>query len=273
MKIAVVAPARSITQEAAARGAAFAALSFPGAELHFDPQCFAEAGHFAGIDALRAETFVRYANDPAFDAIWFARGGYGSNRILKDVISRMNDAARRKTYLGYSDMGFLLGALYRHGIGYPCHGPMSTEATERNQGGPAWRALAWLTSKDRRALEPDLDGRPAAAFNLAILTAMLGTEWVPNLKDHVLILEEVGESFYRIDRMMFQLAGASQLRGLAGIRLGSVTNVPEGDGEEAFGESLDQIMARWCGEMGVPYLGRAKIGHDGNNTVVPFGIA
>lgn len=273
MKIAVVAPARSITPEAAARGAAFAALSFPEVELVFDPQCFADKGHFAGPDTLRAETFLARANDPAFDAIWFARGGYGSNRILRDVMPRLNDAARAKTYLGYSDMGFLLGALYAQRIGHPCHGPMSTEATERNRAGPAWRALAWLTQKDRRALEPGLDGRPAAAFNLAILTAMLGTPWVPDLTDHVLLIEEVGESYYRIDRMMFQLAQSTQLRGIAGIRLGSVTAVPEGDGPEAFGETLEQIMTRWCGEMGVPYLGRARVGHDGDNTVVPFGIA
>lgn len=273
MRIAIVAPARSITPEAAARGGAFAALSFPSAELVFDPQCHAEAGHFAGPDALRAETLVRYANNPAFDAIWFARGGYGSNRILSAAIPRLNDAARAKTYLGYSDMGFLLGALYARKIGRPCHGPMATEATERNRGGPAWRALAWLTAKDRRALEPGLDGRPAAAFNLAILTAMLGTPWVPDLTGHVLLLEEVGENYYRIDRMMFQIAQSTQLRGLAGIRLGSVTAVPEGDGPEAFGETLDQIMTRWCGEMRVPYLGRAKIGHDADNSVVPFGVA
>ncbi len=273
MRIAVVAPARSIRPESAARGAAFAALEFPEAELVFDPQCFAEAGHFAGPDALRAETFLRYANDPAYDAIWFARGGYGSNRILAEVMPKLTDAARAKTYLGFSDMGFLLGALYARRIGRPCHGPMSTEATARNQGGPAWRALAWLTGKDRRALEPGLDGRPAAAFNLAIITAMLGTPWVPDLTDHVLLIEEVGESYYRIDRMMFQLANAPQLRGLAGIRLGGVTDVPDGDGPEAFGETIEAIMTRWCREMRVPYLGRAKIGHDADNTVVPFGIA
>ena len=60
------------------------------------PQCFLEAGHFAGTDAERAAAFLEFANDPGFDAIWFARGGYGSNRILDSVMSQLNAAARAK---------------------------------------------------------------------------------------------------------------------------------------------------------------------------------
>ncbi|UZK68192.1 LD-carboxypeptidase [Sphingomonas sp. S1-29] len=273
MKIAVVAPARSITPEAAARAQGFAALLYPQVELTYDPQCFADGGHFAGNDALRAETFLKYANDPGFAAIWFARGGYGSNRILDVVMPGLGAAARAKTYMGYSDMGFVLGALYARGIGKPVHGPMATEATERNKGAPAGRALAWLVEQNRAALEPGLHGRPAAAFNMAILTAMLGTPWMPDLTDHVLILEEVGEAVYRIDRMMWQIADATQLRGIAGIRLGSVTAIPEGAGEAEFGDTLERIMLRWCRSMNVPYLGRAAVGHDATNTVVPFGVA
>jgi muramoyltetrapeptide carboxypeptidase len=102
---------------------------------------------------------------------------------------------------------------------------------------------------------------------------MIGTPWIPDLADHVLYLEEVGESYYRIDRMLWQMANAPQLKGIAGVRLGSVTDVPDGDGADAFGETLDGMMERWCRAMGVPYLGRATIGHDGENRVVPFGVA
>jgi muramoyltetrapeptide carboxypeptidase len=273
MRIAVCAPARSISEAGAARVLAFAALWYPQVELVFDPQCFQVVGHFAGSDTLRAETFLKYANDPAFDAIWFARGGYGSNRILDAVMPRLNAAAKAKSYLGFSDMGFLLGALYARRIGRPVHGPMASNVSAASEGLPVARALGWLVNRDRQALEPSLDGRPAVAFNLAILTAMIGTKWVPDLSDHVLYLEEVGESYYRIDRMLWQLAKATQLHGLAGIRLGAVSDVPEGDGPEAFGATLDEMMTRWCGEMGVPYLGRAKIGHVAENFVVPFGIA
>jgi muramoyltetrapeptide carboxypeptidase len=253
--------------------AAFAALYYPQVELVFDPQCFLTVGHFAGSDAVRAEAFLTYANDPSVDAIWFGRGGYGSNRILDLVMPRLGSAAREKSYLGFSDMGFLLGALYARRIGRPVHGPMASNVTAASGGAPVARALGWLVDRDPAGLEPTLGGRPAAAFNLAILTAMIGTPWIPDLADHVLYLEEVGESYYRIDRMLWQMANAPQLKGIAGVRLGSVTDVPDGDGADAFGETLDGMMERWCRAMGVPYLGRATIGHDGENRVVPFGVA
>ena len=273
MRIAIVAPARSVKEEGALRARAYAALYHPEVELVYDPQCFVSAGHFAGPDALRAETFLRYANDPAYDAIWFAAGGYGSNRILDAVMPNLGSAARDKTYLGFSDMGFMLGALYARRIGRPVHGPMATSISETNKGLPLGRSLAWLANKDRSVLEPTLAGRPAAAFNLAILTAMLGTPWVPDLTDHILYIEEVSEAYYRIDRMLFQMANATQLRGIAGVRLGAISDVPADSSEEAFGETVEDMMHRWCRDMGVPYLGRARIGHVTDNCIVPFGVA
>ncbi|MES2339927.1 MAG: LD-carboxypeptidase [Pseudomonadota bacterium] len=272
MKIAVVAPARSISQAGVARVAAFAALYYPQVELVIDPQVHAEAGHFAGPDALRAETFLKYANDPSVDALWFGRGGYGSNRILKDVMPKLTSAAREKSYMGFSDMGFLLGALYARRIGRPIHGPMASNVSEASKGLSVGRALGWLVDRDRNALEPTLGGRPAVAFNLVILCALIGTPWMPDLTDHVLYIEEVGEAYYRIDRLLFQMANATQLKGIAGVRLGAVTDVPDGDTEKEFGESLEMMMTRWCGDMGVPYLGRARIGHGADNMVVPFGV-
>jgi muramoyltetrapeptide carboxypeptidase len=131
--------------------------------------------------------------------------------------------------------------------------------------------LGWLIDGKRDGLEPTLDGRPAAAFNLAILTAMIGTPWLPDLTDHVLHIEEVGEPMYRIDRMLFQMAHATQLQGIAGVRLGAVTDMVDND--VPFGESIEQMIVRWCREMGVPYLGRSGIGHIALNRVVPFGVA
>src|SRR5882757_4875861 len=125
MKIGIVAPARPVDPALAARTSAFAAIAFPAVELVFHPQCFAsDGGHFAGTDAVRAAAFLDYANDPAFDALWFARGGYGSNRILAAVLPELGPAAARKSWCGYSDTGFLLGALYARRIGRPVHAPL-----------------------------------------------------------------------------------------------------------------------------------------------------
>lgn len=270
MRIGVVAPARAVDEEQMARTQGYAALTYPSVDLVVHPQCFASAGHFAGTDEQRAAAFLEFANDPGFDAIWFARGGYGSNRILPTVLPRLNRAAAAKSYVGFSDMGFLLGALYARRIGRPVHGPMAGQVGEAGGTNSAARSLAWLVDGDRRSLAPELDGRPAVAFNLVILCALIGTPFLPDLTDHVLIVEEVGEALYRIDRLFFQLAHATQLKGIAGIRLGAVTARPDDDTD--FGESEEQIVARWAHEMGVPYLGRASVGHTATNRVVPFGM-
>ena len=129
---------------------------FPEVALHFHPQSFESEGHFAGPDESRLEAFVECANDPGSDVVWFARGGYGSNRILSAVMPSLSPAAGTKTYLGFSDMGFLLGALYARRIGRAVHGPMASNVSAASQGGPVGRALGWLVEKDRRVLEPTL---------------------------------------------------------------------------------------------------------------------
>jgi len=276
MRIGVVAPARPVSREGSLRMAAFMALTYPQHEIVFHPQCYLEAGHFAGTDEQRAAAFLEFANDPAFDAIWFARGGYGSNRILEAVMPKLGPEASHKTYIGFSDMGFLLGALYARRIGRVAHGAMASSIGKNDDGTAAGWVLGWLIDGDKRGLEPGLaDGRPAAAFNLSILASLIGTKYLPDLTDHVLYIEEVDEPLYRIDRMLFQMAHATQLKGIAGVRLGQVTAVKdngEAEGNYSFGETIDQMILRWCAEMGVPYLGRAEIGHVELNRVVPFGL-
>src|SRR3954466_16291503 len=108
MRIAVVAPSSRFSEEAAARVIAIAARAQSDVEIHFHPQCFLTHNHFAGTDSERADALVEAANDPSFDAIWFARGGYGSCRIAEQALARLGPAARDKAWLGYSDAGFLL---------------------------------------------------------------------------------------------------------------------------------------------------------------------
>ncbi len=109
-------------------------------------------------------------------------------------------------------------------------------------------------------LEPGLAGQPSVAFNLAILNALIGTPWLPDLADHVLIIEDLCEPLYRIDRMLFQMAHATQLRGIAGLRFGRISDVIPND--PPFAEDVAQVIERWCRERGVPWLGPADIGHD-----------
>jgi len=113
------------------------------------------------------------------------------------------------------------------------------------------------------------DPRPTVAFNLSIIDQLVGTALEPDLTGHVLMLEEVSEALYRVDRMMFHLTGQASIRRLAGIRLGRVSDVPPNDPE--FGQTPEEIVRFWCERSGIPYLGAADIGHDGDNKVVPFG--
>ena len=128
MRIGVVAPSSRFGAEAAERVRALAAAEFPEAEIAFHPQCFLTHNHFAGPDAARAGALVEFANDPAFDAIWFARGGYGACRIAEGAIARLGAAARDKIYLGYSDAGYVLAGLNRAGFPHLAHGPMPQDA-------------------------------------------------------------------------------------------------------------------------------------------------
>ncbi len=271
MKIAICAPATPFTREDADRVTALAEEHYPQAELVFDAQCFAEQGHFAGTDAQRLATFVQLANDPGFDAIWFVRGGYGACRIAEAAVSALKPAARKKSYMGYSDQGNLLGALYRAGIGWPCHGPMPADI--RRDGGDAavLRSLDWLVRSDPSALESHMQrGQRHTAFNAITLAMMIGTPIMPDLTGHVLMIEEVGEYDYAFDRAIFAITTALRSARLAGIRLGRVSGVPVND--RPFGASSEEIVSHWCDKNGIAYLGAADIGHDADNKVVPFGV-
>lgn len=267
--IAICAPATPITREQQAALEELVASEFPGHRLTFHDQCFERAGHFAGDDLRRLSALLEFANDPAFDVVWFAKGGYGSNRIAGAAVAQMNRAARTKTYIGFSDAGYLLAALYREGIGQSVHGSMPVSA--RSEGGreAIRRVLKWLEG-DTSGVEPSLDGTtPAVAFNLITLAMIAGTPMMPDLTGHVVMVEEVAEHMYSIDRLFFHLAGT--LPRIAGLRLGAITDVPENYVE--FGQSEEDIARFWCARLGVPYLGRALIGHNSANRVVPFGLA
>ncbi len=271
MRIAVVAPSSRFSEQAADRVKALAAADYPEADLFFHPQCFLSSHHFAGSDADRADAFVEVANDPDVDAVWFARGGYGACRIAESVISRLGPSARTKTYLGYSDGGYLLAGLYRAGFPSLAHGPMPQDIMRDGGEAAVARSLAWLTRRSPGSLDPSLEpGRAHAAFNITVLGLLLGTALEPDLAGHLLLLEEVSEHMYRTDRAMFHLTSNPSIRGVAGIRLGRCNDIIENDPD--FGENEESVVRYWCGRSGIPYLGRANIGHDSGNCVVPFGL-
>lgn len=270
MRIGIVAPSVFLPEEDAARVAAIAAADYPDAELIWHPQIHAQAGHFAGPDSQRAAAFVEFANREDIDAIWFARGGYGAGRIAPDVLPQLTHVARRKLYMGYSDGGYMLGLLYRAGFPHLAHGPMVADI--RREGGEAAvrRALDWLVRRDPGALEPGMKaGESYAAFNLLTLAMMVGTPLMPDISHHVLMVEDLGEYLYSIDRAMFAVTTASWCHPPAEIRLGRISEIREND--RPFGTDEVAIAQDWCARSNIRYGGRCDIGHDIANKVVPFG--
>ncbi len=271
MRIGITAPACPLDPVVPDQIIALAAKHFGGdaPELLFHPQCFLSEGHFAGSDEARADAFVEFANDPSIHALWFARGGYGSNRILPAALPLLRAAAKTKTYLGYSDMGFLLGALYGTGIGRIAHGPMVNDIKRDGGDAAVIRVLNWLVRQDVADLEPSSIDQRCVAFNITVLSHLIGTPWMPDLGGHILMLEDIDEHHYTLDRSLFHITSHPAIRTVAGIRLGRCANIPAND--RPFGADEEAIMRHWCAVSAIPYLGRADIGHDADNRIVSFG--
>lgn len=271
VRIGVVATSSPFERSIADRVAAQAAAIFPDnpPELIIHPHSFLRNGHFAGSDEQRLTAFLDIANDATIDALWFARGGYGACRIAADALERLEPAAREKIYLGYSDAGVMLAGLYANGY-RAAHGPMCQDIVRDGGEAATERALRWLVEQDSSALEPSLGGAaPVAAFNMVTLSQILGTPLQPNLRNHILILEEISEYMYKIDRTMHHITANQNIRQAAGIRLGRCSDILQN--EIDFAMTALEVVQHWCHRSGIPFLGPADIGHDAANRIVPFG--
>ena len=267
MRIAVVAPSCRLTEEAADAVKAIAARR-GDCELVIHPQSFLSDGHFAGPDEARLTALRAVMVDASFDAVWFARGGYGSNRIAEAALAHLPGAARGKIYLGYSDAGFLHAGLHKAGLEV-AWGPMPQDVVRPGGEAAVNRALDWLVRRDPGSLEPGLDG-PAMAFNLTVLSNLLGTPLEPDFSGVELLIEDVGEHLYRIDRSMFHVTASPGIRKVRQIRLGRVTDILPND--PGFAQDEAAIVEQWCERTGIRFGGRADIGHDAANRVVPFPV-
>lgn len=267
MKIAVVAPSCTLRPEAADAVLAIVQRR-SDCELVIHPQCFFSDGHFAGPDPARLEALREVMADEQYDAVWFARGGYGSNRIAEAAVADLPAAAHGKTYLGYSDAGFLLAAFHKAGLEV-AHGPMVQDIVRVGGDAAIHRALDWLVGRDELALEPGLrPGHRAMAFNLTVLSNLLGTAVEPDFSGAELLIEDVAEHEYRIDRAMFHVTASPAIRRVEAIRMGRMSDIPDND--PVFGSDAESIVRDWCQRAGIRFGGHADIGHDAANRVVPF---
>lgn len=246
-------------------------------------------GYLAGSDAERAADLNAMFADDGVDAIIALRGGYGASRILPlldyDLI-RQNP----KILLGYSDITALLNGIFTQTGLITFHGKIAAgnftdyslaefkkvlmaDATKVTIGS----APNFVTEEGRidranrlvRMVPGRAEGRLVGG-NLTLLSHLIGTPYAPDLTGKILFLEDIGESVYRIDRMLTQLLLAGQLQRVAGIVLGKFTDCnPEYSSGSSL--SLTAVLAERCGQFGVPVLRGLMIGHIDDQTVVPVG--
>ncbi|MCP9932351.1 LD-carboxypeptidase [Cyanobium sp. Candia 9D4] len=231
-------------------------------------------GYLAGRDAERAGDLQPEAA-PGQPAALLAcvRGGWGSARLLERPLETAGG-----WLLGFSDVTSLLWHRLATGQGGAIHGPLLTTLAAE----PAWsrerlRALLFGEPLANLAGESWVGGQaegPLLAANLTVATHLLGTPHLPDLDGAILILEDVGEAPYRIERMLthWRLCGA--LQRLGGLGFGSFEGCddptdPEGDGTRF---SLEQVLRERTADLGIPVLAGLPVGHGDVNAALPLGV-
>lgn len=271
--IGVVAPAAAIDRDHLQRGVDF--LRAQGYRVALAPHVLCKDRVLAGTDAQRAQDVTAMFADPAIKAIMAARGGYGAGRILP-LLDYAALTATPKIFLGYSDLTFLLNALWER-TGLICfHGPVVAKDLSHGIEGEAARHLRHLLGGELEgfALEGRQTIHPGQAQGrliggcLSILVAMLGTPYAPDFAGRILFLEDTGERAYRIDRMLVQLKQAGALAQVAGIVVGGM-KAPGGSADEQ--RLIGEFIAEQTAALGVPVMDGIDAGHGTGNFTLPIG--
>lgn len=240
------------------------------------PHALDRHSFYAGTDADRLADLNAALADPQIRGVFCNRGGYGVQRIVE----QMDFAAVRrdpKVLIGFSDITALHTALWTHAGVASVHGPVSTQL---DRGESFTRSIrhALMTTEvvqiEADAAEPNFSVRTGGRAqglllggNLTMLSTSIGTPFMPDLRGAILLIEDVGEAAYRVDRMLTQLGNCGILQSLAGIAIGQFTE-PTGAGGVV--TPADVLRERLCG-LGIPVLGGLPIGHGQNNIAVPLG--
>jgi muramoyltetrapeptide carboxypeptidase len=244
-------------------------------------------GYLAGTDEERLRDLNAALRDPAIDAIWCLRGGYGVTRILDRVDYRAL-AARPRPVIGYSDITALLAAI-RKETGLVCfHGPTARAGLTPFSRRHFERILLHDSAPGRLDRLPPPEGvlvprqprivslragvaeGPLAGGNLTLLQCLAGTNYFPDLEGAILFLEDVGEDLYRVDRMLAHLRLAGALAELAGVIVGQFTEMKRGMQDGALG--FDEVLATYLLPLGVPVAYGFPIGHVDDQWTMPLGV-
>ena len=271
-KVAIAAPARMVKPEEMEYAIHW--LEEKGFIPVYDDRLFAVHHIFAGDDDFRASVFQEYLDNEDIDAIWIARGGYGSIRII-DKLDFTQFLKHPKWVVGFSDGTVLHGKLSRLGVP-SLHAAMpfyfANKTPEAKQS-----LLDALTGKPLRYEIPSnllnrlgmMEGEIVGG-NLSVLYGMIGSDTFPELDGKILFIEEVDEYIYHIDRMMHAMKRAGKLECLNGLIVGGLTQIH--DNAHPFGMSAEEVIAEAVSEYNYPVCFGFPAGHFDDNRAVFFGL-
>ena len=221
--------------------------------------------YFAGTDQERADDVRAAWSDPTVDAVFYLGGGWGGARVLEEGF---RFRGRPKWSLGFSDTSSLLLAQWAEGLPGAIHGSSSgpDDQWQRTVDLLSGRTVKALQGEGRR---PGLARGPLVVSNLTVATHLIGTGWLPSLDGALLVLEDVGEAPYRVDRMLTQWRMSGLLSRLAGIACGRFSwdkdDILPGD------FSMEEILEERLGNLGVPLVLNLPVGHGLPNQALPLG--
>lgn len=280
--IGIISPASAPSaQEKIDKGVLY--LEQLGYRVRVGRHAMAQHGYLAGTDDLRAEDLNEMFRDPAVKAIFAIRGGYGTPRLLHMVDY---NAVRRnpKILVGYSDLTALQLALYRKTGLITFSGPMvgveMWDAIDPFTEEHFWRVI---TSSRKIGVLRNPEEEPVSLYNrgkasgiliggnFSLLVSLLATPYLPNLRETLLLLEDVDEAPHRVDRMFAQLHHASITKHIAGLILGKFTDCVPSDPTKPH-LTIDQVLEDAIRRIGCPVLANFQYGHIAKKLTVPLGL-
>jgi muramoyltetrapeptide carboxypeptidase len=243
------------------------------------PNAYARHGYLAGADELRAADLNTAFADPEVRGIICTRGGYGAQRVV-DAIDMAAVRRDPKVVAGFSDITALQFALWRGARLAGVHGPGAAWRDERTSLRSAESLHAALTTTEPVTVAADpteetfgvrVPGQARGTLlggNLCLIAASLGTRDMPDLTGAILLVEDVQEPPYKVDRMLTHLRRAGALDGVAGVAVGQFTDCADG-----WDTTVVDVLTDRLGDLGVPVLGGLPIGHGPHQLTVPVGTS
>ena len=276
-RVALAAPARAVSPDEMAP--AIAMLESWGLHVVVPEGLYEREGQLAGSDAHRAALLQGLLDDPEIRAIFCCRGGYGTVRII-DRLDFTRFAEHPKWIVGYSDVTVLHSHIHKV-LGLPTlHATMPINMHDEET--PATRTMHdFLFGKNRDSVDYEWEpselnrkgvaSAPVVGGNLSILYSLCGSRSQIDTRGKILLIEDLDEYLYHIDRMMLNLKRCGMLDGLAGLLVGGLTDMH--DNTVPFGRTAEQIVADAVAEYNYPVVFNAPFGHLGDsNLALPLGI-